>query len=655
MFRTIPAILDLAKIYSIGETNISHFIDILDKHKDVNALGFIINYFHIEPEFIVLMYYMYHNKIEFFKSYRSAEKCCFGSASDKPTVDDWKMLFKRILEGIKYDELAKNHDEVLKSLSSKMINQGSFDTKHCIYTTILAVCVIKSWTTYEKVLLAINAGYKKGFVTVHDFFLPSLYVHFKRKDKKICDEKKFFQEVISHVFGKNLSEFSRLVIDLAAILHMSANFDSEIVRKVLLAVSFVFANFNVMKKIVVFFGDYGTGKSLLCNLIQEMCYPSVTRANEMTDLLQRSNESVRQTVFIVNEMNYLDPNVVKSISGNDPETAKIFYKQENELMESQCVIYGATNNLIRFRNSFRDQSKIDCVAVKRFLVIKLTGQQVNEGSTEDATESNFNNLIEGKYKKGSISVNNAELGATLAFCSFFYYEKHRDDSFCPLIDTKDEDLLKYQEQVFVNNNALYGFIRNCGFIHAIGFYINKSKFLKIISRGIEKKSRVVPTMNDFILQFQENFGIDLQNVSTDTVTNFHFYVFVEHVKCFMETTEVPGARITSENLELRLSVYINTIDKEVARAYFRRMNKHYFSDNKTEFVGIRFKKEDFLPYDGYKANTDWYEDTQFYMESFRNTSRNPDHDDADNQITSNNSMPFMTSALLPHELVFEPP
>nr|AHW98270.1 helicase [Nilaparvata lugens endogenous nudivirus] len=629
-FSLIPAVLQLTATYCVEDIRIISFLKILESHKSLESAYFLIEYHQIDPKFVAFIMILYTEfGVEDVATYALlmlrvfSYKCGQTIINDEHEQREWRQHYKQIVDDIEYTEpppSANDDDDdqtgrYMKTLMSlKYQNSKSeanaldfLNERLCFISTLLCVCLIKC-NDFVNLTAAANCSRlpkpddEVPLRFVARKFLASSRLpdtasiedlrNFLTVEKSAKSAKLAMKRAIYHVFGKNLTKFEQNLMDMIFMTSMSVCFNYTNFKELLISISTIFVTENVNKKVIVFYGPQNTGKTKFCDLIMNAVTPDCARFLNVTEASKRASVTTTNNVTLINEMDNVSMNKFKSISGNDAESKKIFLKQSYEMKETQSLVFGATNNCIRFNGH---RASINKTTVARIHALKLDGRQYMEqadNETIDAPTDLLMMLTERMYYHDVISSTKKVEPTTnsmlwLAFC---YYERTRNTKYRPMINVNISDSYNYRDRVYMHNNELYSFMKKCGLSEVTNMHIPMPPFKSIIKGGVEAHySRNIKEYPEFVSQFQQQFNI--QNFSDmKVVPNFQQTAFIMHVKESMATVPTDGKHITETDLENRLKMYSNKNEITNARAYF---NQHYGHlrteiDSQCVFKNIRF-------------------------------------------------------------------
>lgn len=121
----------------------------------------------------------------------------------------------------------------------------------------------------------------------------------------------------------------------------------------------------------------------------ELAAPGVARFHDIRKVANRAAITTKFNVTVINEVSSVNPHHMESVTGNDGELAQVFYSQAYELHKSQCLIYGATNTVIEFKENEKRLHDIDRTTFERIHAITLNGAQIYESDDYYRNDSIF--------------------------------------------------------------------------------------------------------------------------------------------------------------------------------------------------------------------------------------------------------------------------
>ncbi|KAG8362526.1 helicase [Fopius arisanus] len=580
-FILAPAMIHLRYVMCIEESQINKLIFRLIPHRDLSSAYFLVEYFPVDPRFIFFIMHVFVNCDGFgsFVSYSTLANHLFSYSTPDDTT--WRGKIIRILEGMTVTEGPTQMDTLL-SISGQGVHNPSREL--CFYSTLLAVCILKC-STFNACVRAFN--------------LPSdlprpLAIHPEYEDITFKMGSDVFQRnlqrAIRILYGTSLpKEEANLVVGMFY-LGMSTYFDPAATTEFLATLSAVFVPHNVLKKAFLYYGPGGVGKSLICNIIQEMVGPRVGRFSNLSQAIERANITAKNNVTILNELQEVETDKIKSITGNDAESTKQFYTQEYEMHKSQSLIYGATNGILQF---IPKENDVDIVSVRRFHAIKLTGQQIN---TDGRANSLFSMMANAQVFNNTISIKVPKLANAVALLAYSSYVLRRDKNMFPRINEEHQDSKQYRDEVYRKNNRLYAFMASIGIVIEPDFSIEWEVMRTLVKFGLSDKStqyhHKISSVSAFQSKFETQYGIKLNN--TAVVPNFQEYDFLEHVYANMAIVlSTDDAILTRQDIEVRSLFYKRVNDRDNASSYFQRENKQYYDHVSGVYRGIKWQNPGF--------------------------------------------------------------
>lgn len=425
--------------------------------------------------------------------------------------------------------------------------------------------------------------------------IPECYrdVNYRNCDVKTMREIK--DRTIEFVYGKKLSYFDMQLAKISIQLLMSAGFKKNIIDELIAMISTIYVPVNVNKKFLIFQGRQSTGKTYFCDLIMELNKPDVGRFLNIDKAVERSSFTTKCNVTIINEVQNISPLSLKSITGNDGESAQVFFSQQYNLQQNQSLMFGATNEVIKFINKDVKFMKIDHTSVQRLHAIVLDGAQVSEH--DHKVNSFFEMTANLLFFKNIFNEELITMAKALGWIAFKNYFDTRDENLEPVLNENNECVKKYKHDVYYLNNILYAFLVDAGISEEDGFHMDTRDLIKTVKTFLSNQQSTkcpISKFYDFEYHFYDYYKQRIRSLKY--INNFQYTAFIEHVKETMMVIEKSGKFITSEQLEKRLHVYCRQIERVNARNYFTRYNKRYYDNRTDTYHGITFVNESIKTY-----------------------------------------------------------
>jgi hypothetical protein len=594
-FLFIPAIRQLNDAFNMEEQTIRLFWSRLIVHEDVSVALCLVEEINLPIEYIyAILVFLYKFGESTILSYSCLTQAVFGhDIIDLESVssDMWieKLTF---IQDMTYDKTKSTQLARLQSIKSPEIQYPT--AKYCFYSVILGVCVAKCWS-YNSLIKAfkINGGDNLLNVSSSSSSLSRTYYGASKEQSK-----KDMEIAKINTFGKTTGLETNLV-DMIFRINMSSCFNPKTVFELtkILAASFVPYNFN--KKLYLLYGRKDTGKSYFCKLLQLLNSPDVASVSNLADAIERANINLKANILIINEVCEVKAPQLKSITGNDAESAKIFFQQEYERYETQALVYGATNNVIQFENKKRD---IDRVSVDRIHAVHLDGQQIEE--SEHKKDDLFFMVAKGRFFSNMTDVSFPIAANALSWIIYAIYLQTRNEDYRPTINVKHEFSVHYKNMVYDINNELYSLLLRCGFCDCEGFSVRSSMLKSHVRRQLEDGKGAYSSIRDILTfydVFRSQYGIDL-NVTTH-VSDIARISLLNHIQENMKTVCREGGKITQQMVQDRTVVYADPLDQENAIAFFKQKNKDNYNYEKRVYYDIEFAKLELTSYEGNETRT----------------------------------------------------
>lgn len=313
----------------------------------------------------------------------------------------------------------------------------------------------------------------------------------------------------------------------------------------------------------------------MLDLIETNARPSTKSILKLDENEEKTGIASTNLILRCNEFSVLNIDQVKSITGDDPKSQRMYYTQSYISGQSgQALLYAATNGIVLFKNNNRREI-IDSAMVNRFHVIKLKCQYVSTTDKVSNTDSIFAMTANQKYYIEGVK--SSIYSPILQWVLFEHYVNMRNPlNFEPYMNNNHEDCLDYKQQVYLNNCPIYAFLTKCDFSEEDGFFINPKTLLSVVSRNFIDKAEIKVSSNDIKLTknqfynlFKNQYGTAI-DLSSSSIPNIQFTTLIRHIKFNMQIREEPDKCITGQDLERQLSVYTFGIDRDNAREYFKK-------------------------------------------------------------------------------------
>ena len=621
-FVFIPAILQIGMLPSIPEKNLVIISRLLTDEELPASTNFIVEYYQLHPIYIYLISMIYRRYDGFITLYDYATLRTHLFQHRRSNEEDWYEFLLTMARECDYNRQADTHMARLTSIHGAHNLENldpSFALKISIFALLVSRCV--SFRIFNVACAAVCNTIEHQrrdenldiLVRLDRSKIPPQYSdlmnkmsNIKTKDDLINIYRENMRVTRARVFvdiSNKPLPFDRnhnirnCIINTFIIVCMSSFFNRETTKNVLDAFSLLFVTKNLKKKLVLFYGKSGVGKSELCNMIRYMMSPCVgVYNNTRYDAAnQRANVSTTTNCIILTEVEAIDGNSMKSQTGNDSVSAIRFFTTTYDLRDSQALLYGNTNGHINFKTAAT--KNVDQVTIDRLHVIELTGQQI------DAEESNVTDflsmLVNNTIFKNTVPLNADNIqhyAICIAMLSYVNYKETRSkQDYMPALNINTLSSVQYRSETFKLNNRLYRFLNYLGFQRESQFFIGKHELLYVVNKAIErakrhnKKSPIMYDCEDkFFLDFKNEFHVDLNGLDNCTIEGIQEYGLIAHIKDNLRVEPAIGRRITNDNVEACINGMFGSTDKdefttskENARAYMQRMNlDKYDSVNK---------------------------------------------------------------------------
>lgn len=602
-FLLKPALLSLREVWDI--TNVQEFMEKLQQHKSLPNMTNMIEYFPFNRQFVVyLLELLCAHGLNILCNYKKLCQIVLMHKKNSKSVSpkDWLENYNQVFR-TKY-QTDENCSELFTCNDSNETYYKRLSSFQCTYA---------SFENIDERLAIIGITLAAAFTKCQSFRvlcrafdsadIPEPSWHYKVDDDDDSSvipvpSIETYWSVYNRAIEKMMIDpddpFEKRLYIMALQLCMSTNFKEDATREVLNIYSTLMVPINVLKKIYVLFGEQSTGKSHVLNILMELMHPSGHSLNDLEEAQNRAGLASKKLFLRCNELKVLNPSLIKSITGNDPLSTKVFFSQKYELpLSGQAAIFAATNVYVEFREFKNRVSFIDRAVIDRFHTVQLRGKQIHEQSYNSFTDSIFAMIGSDQYFISSTKLSLKESANALQWLMYENYMMTRNkENYTPYIDVDFEDSVNYRHMINKNNNVVYDFLSNCGICEESGFFMMSKTLLRIISRNFTNDSSTVDsgngtttlktnslvnsmrisTFEKFKAQFKSHYNVDLSNKQNVKIFNFQLEGLVLNIKENLRTEKDENGVILEEDLMRRLKVYMNGVEKENALTYFKRIN-----------------------------------------------------------------------------------
>lgn len=583
----IPAILQLPYIGKLQNVDISRLFKRLTDFDNFKEAYFLVEYYPFDPKIVNAMLYLYYKceSFDILSSYHKLCKLIFGTTYI--SEEDWKKKFNEWNTNLKYDDTKKTHLEKLLSIES---NVEEVNHNACFCITLYIACIMKC-PNFQPIIDAFNI--KLENVTYqHPEYHDMLY------KTNLNEFKLNYNRTIRILFGKELSEFEMSIIDECFSLSASANFHPETTVNLFDCLSLIFIPYNVLKKIIIFYGPGDCGKTFLTNKLRILTEPHYGSHRDLTTVFTRSSVTLDYNLTVLTEFSEISPALLRSITGNDAESTMQFYSQKYVTQKSQSLLFAATNTPIKFSGG--NTYDIDRTLINRLHVVEVKGVHCPPTTVFDSL---FTMLTQTTYFMGVKDRKDVDSANALAWAMYSSYLLRRKETLDPIL-SDNEDTINYQNIVYYNNSKIYRFLAHCGITEKKNTYMKTSTLYDVVKYYIDKNDRgdSFDSIEKFKRAFNKHYKISLDN--NNVLYNFQQKCLIEHINRNMSVVEVENKNITATELENRLScIYTDIVEQNNARAYFQHKNIQKYYDFKTEtYIGIAFQYES-ISYEDNRINS----------------------------------------------------
>lgn len=463
---------------SLISISVNEFIQLYDVYRSYQMYDSMLEIFsllNIEDrllDMIALLYRDYNEAV--FDPYRLKEYVVRASGS----IENFTK---------KFIELSDR-----KSSLNEFVDRTNIAAKDCVLLAIIAACFCKMSEYNEFV-----SWYKM-----------------ERKYEKVDCSLIFRQQVLK--FIKSKPQTHQYIWNLIISIWISCNFKPNKFKSFLEFVATSVIPYNLNKKLLLFLGVSDTGKTRILDLIEESATPSVARTSNLTEISKRANLTLKSSVVILNEVKILAPETLKTITGNDSESSKMFYSQSYEMKNSQSSLYASTNEVILFTN-IPDKAAINRLAVLKvegivkqtpitFLDITLNHFYPSNATTDDLLNEAFSHIV------------------------YAFYSLYRNDEgfilISPTLDTE-----AYKHDLLLKNLPNYAILNRAGILYKSGCVMSKIVFKQLVLDVLDQSKKMnVDIFLDEIAKFFE-----LKINKEQKIEGFQTRAFIGHALYILET------------------------------------------------------------------------------------------------------------------------
>lgn len=582
-FLLAPAILQLDSVGFIEEAWISQLLSILDRFPEWDQALFLMDYYPIDPAYVFVLMHL-HRRYGGFRAVTSYRRMVHQVLQyEAGTKETWTKKLGPVYRSATYDADAPTYLDALLSLRGDGLTDredGDGDTpvitRDFAFLSWLVALLLTKTTHHEPFVFALYRPSRDMTRREH----PEYQDFVPRVDSRTSRANK--ERAARIVFGEEARVRDGKFIDTLFSMGMSTFFDPSNTIELLSVLSYMFVPYNRHKKIFLFHGYGNNGKSFLCNLIQDMTMPKTGRFQHLDTAMERSSVTLKNAVTILNEVERVDSSKIKTVTGNDPESTKIFYSQVYEMCRSQSLIYGATNKIVKFRG----ETLADVATVNRFHVVKLHGKQIRADRPMSCL---LQLLVREELLPNAVQLSEWQMVHYANILVYLTYLLRRDETLYPTINVENEGNVEYRDRVYRTNNRLYDFLRSIDLVEVENFSISAERLLHLVTVNIrdQKRPPYFRTLEGFCTEFAAYYGVQLEpGVVVPNLQELHL---VRHITRNTQVEACPGSVITTEDLQRQTLMYLSDAVVDNAITYLQTRYPNHFDRRKRCFVDLRFR------------------------------------------------------------------
>jgi len=375
----------------------------------------------------------------------------------------------------------------------------------------------------------------------------------------------------------NNYKFKILLIHMFLEICFSMNFYKESILELINSFTLIWSTYNHLKKIIIYYGQPNSGKSHFLKILSDLVEPLYAAFINLTKAFERSNITQQKHIIVINEISEIESTLYKMISGNDKNSeTKFFHQDYSNSNRSQGILYGATNNIIKFKQA--DPYSIDKASISRLHCINF----VSSINSEPSSYKSLIKIIGSKEYFQSLSpLNSTNRSEMMGWLSYITYVKNRDkNSFSPTLNIKSSDSIDYKHKTFEKNNNIYRQLNLLGLVDSEDFLTSEATIRNLVFKNPDvvavKNKTVEGTVNMFISEISTIYPIKkvINIYFQNLIPNSYLLAF----KIMLNTIPTKNFNITKQDLENRVNSLYNTKElKTNAYIYFKKYNHKYLN------------------------------------------------------------------------------
>lgn len=575
-FIVMPALISIWSVGHVDEFTIELLLRRLHNMEDLDDLQPILNYYQLEPCFVaVIINVLRTTELDMWYSAQALSKFLLNT-THFVTADTWRKHFERFLDETSlYDQ---NSTAEKRTLIDLIVDNVPVSMKELIVATILGTCMMycKTFSTF------VNAFTTTPIQIKYDNNDLDKYPYPIDMNATVGCIQENLQRAIRSTFHVTDDDFEYGLLKVSIKLMMSCGFYVSKFEDLMNAFSNICTTNNKNKKMFVLFGPKNVGKSYTTDLLEPMTESGYLRLANMAEANERSAVTSTSNLVVLNEVNNAKSTDLKTVTGADQVSAKIFHSQEYQTFRTQALVIGSTNEYIKFYDNCisAEQTTID-----RLHAVHLVGSQ----QQSSASDRLISLMVRNTFIMSTVNSTKTDDAYYLSWLLYSWYwkNKHPITNFPPL-NNDSIDATNYREQVYRKNNRLYRFITSCGISEIKDTYMSYDLFLHRITENIKESNKYYKQLSEFFADYNAHYKF---NESEKLVPNLIETNQYEHMMKMIEVIPAQDKFITQEEIAERSNNYLPDSYKSLMCSLFNSKNIKYYNPITRNYDGVEFKYE----------------------------------------------------------------
>lgn len=283
-------------------------------------------------------------------------------------------------------------------------------------------------------------------------------------------------------------------------------YNTDVIREFFQLHSLMYQPFNDCRKLIMYRGTTGSGKTITTNILSDMNKPSEfsipTKISTSNGEGHSSVSILAQTSYfvVVREAHKLDAAMIKTYTGNDPIYQRKMYEELRKIVPISFIVLNC--------NDYPEVRA--CNAIRNRIEIFKFEQSFKDSSTISSEEQN-ELLLFCKNLAVSKILNITALSEGLSNILYCTFTKYRNEQGCIIPHVRNAKSTSEKINFMKFNNEMYKILDELNIAEGIGNSITSVKLLRDFrqfERGGEgaKNKTLTTTWKKFIAEFNETFA-----------------------------------------------------------------------------------------------------------------------------------------------------